>query len=38
MKWWFPFLLKVTMARGRRLKKSGGGEVEVDKKNVIASY
>jgi hypothetical protein len=31
MKWWFCFLLKVKMARGRRLKKSGGGELEVEK-------
>ncbi len=26
------------MARGRRLRKSGGGELEVDKHNVAASY
>jgi hypothetical protein len=25
------------MARGRRSKKSGGGELEVDKQNVVAS-
>ncbi len=25
------------MARGRRLRKSGGGELEVNKQNVIAS-
>jgi hypothetical protein len=31
MKWWFYFLLKVGMARGRRLKKNGGGELEVEK-------
>jgi hypothetical protein len=24
------------MAKGRRLKKSGGGELEVDKENVVA--
>jgi hypothetical protein len=24
------------MARGRRLRKSGGGELEVDKQNVVA--
>ncbi len=28
--------LKVVMARGRRLKKSGGGELEINKQNVIA--
>jgi hypothetical protein len=37
MKWWFYFLLKVGMAKGRRLRKSGGGELEVDKQNVVAS-
>jgi hypothetical protein len=37
MKWWFSFLLKVIIARGRKLRKSGGGEVEVDKQNVVAS-
>jgi hypothetical protein len=36
MKWWFYFLLKVGMARGRRLRKSGGGELEVEKQNVVA--
>jgi hypothetical protein len=35
--WWFYFLLKVGMAKGRRLRKSGGGELEVDKQNVVAS-
>jgi hypothetical protein len=34
MKCWFYFLLKVGMASGRRLSKSGGGEFEVDKHNV----
>jgi hypothetical protein len=29
------FLLKVVMARGRRLRKSGGGELEIDKQNVV---
>ncbi len=29
-------MLKVAMARGRRLKKRGGGELEVDKKNVTS--
>jgi hypothetical protein len=33
MKHWFYFLLKVGMARGRRLKKIGG-ELEIDKQNV----
>jgi hypothetical protein len=28
--------LKVVMARGRRLKKSGGGELEVHKQNVVS--
>ncbi len=28
-------MLKVGMARGRRLRKSGGGELEVEKKNVV---
>jgi hypothetical protein len=37
MKCWFYYLLKVAMARGRRLKKSGGGELEVNKQNVVAS-
>ncbi len=27
-------MLKVAMARGRRLKKRGGGELEVDKQNL----
>ncbi len=30
------FLLKVGMARGRRLRRNGGGLLEIDKKNVIA--
>jgi hypothetical protein len=30
------FMLKVVMARGRRLKK-GGGDLEVHKQNVISS-
>jgi hypothetical protein len=30
------FLLKVRMARGWKLRKSGGGELEVDKENVVA--
>jgi hypothetical protein len=29
------FWLKVVMARGRRLRKSGGGELEVDKQNFV---
>jgi hypothetical protein len=33
MKWWFFKMLKVVMARGRRLKKSGG-DLEVQKQNV----
>jgi hypothetical protein len=28
--------LEVIMARGRRLRKSGGGELEVNKQNVVA--
>jgi hypothetical protein len=31
------FLLKVGMARGRRLRRSGGGLLEIDKENVVAS-
>jgi len=31
------FWLKVVMARERRLRKSGGGELEVDKQNFVAS-
>jgi hypothetical protein len=31
----FSLGLKVVMARGRRLRKSGGGELEVNKQNVI---
>ncbi len=30
-------MLKVVMARGRRLKKGGGGDLEVHKQNVVAS-
>jgi hypothetical protein len=30
-------MLKVVMARGRRLKKSGGGDLEVHKQNVGTS-
>jgi len=37
MKWWFYFLLKVGMARGKKLRKCGGGELEVEKQNVLAS-
>jgi hypothetical protein len=37
MKCWFYFLLKVGMGRGRRLRKSGGGELEVGKQNVVTS-
>jgi hypothetical protein len=29
--------LKVVMAKGRRLKKNGGGELEINKQNVAAS-
>jgi hypothetical protein len=36
MKWWFFLLLKVVMARGRRLKK-GGGDLEIHKQNVTPS-
>jgi len=31
------FWLKFVMVKGRRLRKSGGGELEVDKQNVVAS-
>jgi hypothetical protein len=31
------FFFKVVMAKGRRLRKSGGGDLEVDKQNVVAS-
>jgi hypothetical protein len=34
MKLWFYFLLKVGLARGRKLRKSGGGELKVEKQNV----
>jgi hypothetical protein len=30
-------MLKVVMARGRRLKKSGGGDLEFHKQNVVTS-
>jgi hypothetical protein len=33
----FCLRLEVVMVRGRRLKKSGGGELEVHKQNVVAS-
>ncbi len=29
--------LEVVMGRGRRLRKSGGGELEVNKQDVVAS-
>jgi hypothetical protein len=35
MKWWFFKMLKVVMARGRRLKK-GGGDLEAQKQNVAS--
>jgi len=35
MKWWFFLLMKVIMARGKRLKK-GGGDLEVQKQNVAS--
>jgi len=35
MKWWVFLMLKVVMARGRRLKK-GGGNLEVHKQNVTS--
>jgi len=31
-------LLKVVTAKGRILTKSGGGDLEVNKQNVVASY
>jgi len=37
MKWWCYFLLKVVMAKGRKLRKSGGADLEVDKQNVVQS-
>jgi hypothetical protein len=37
MKWWFYFFLKVVIAKGRKLRKSGGGDLDVNKKNVGAS-
>jgi hypothetical protein len=36
MKWLFFKMLKVVMAKGRRLKK-GGGDLEVHKQNVAPS-
>jgi len=36
MKWWFFFMLKAVMAKGRKLKK-GGGDLEVHKQNVASS-
>jgi hypothetical protein len=36
MKWWFFFMLKVVMFRGRQLKK-GGGDLEGHKQYVISS-
>jgi hypothetical protein len=30
-------VVEKTMARGRRLRKSGGGDLEVDKQNVVVS-
>jgi hypothetical protein len=35
MKWWFLLMLKVVMARGRRLKKSDA--LEAHKQNVASS-
>jgi hypothetical protein len=35
MKWWFFLMLKVVMARGRRLKKAG--DLETQKQNVASS-
>jgi hypothetical protein len=35
MKWWFFFMLKVVIARGKRLKK--GGDLEAQNKNVASS-
>jgi len=32
----FCLRLKVLMTRGRRLKKSGGGELEINMQNVVA--
>jgi hypothetical protein len=32
----FCLRLKVVMARGRRVKKSNGGELEINKQNVVA--
>jgi UDP-3-O-[3-hydroxymyristoyl] glucosamine N-acyltransferase len=34
----FSLGLGVVMARGRRLKKSDGGELEVNKQNAVASH
>jgi len=35
MKWWFFLMLNVIMAKEGRLKKSGGGDLEVNKQNVV---
>jgi hypothetical protein len=35
MKWWFLLMLKVIMAKGRRLK-IGGGDLEAHKQNVVS--
>jgi len=34
MKWWFFLMLKVVMVRGRKLK-TGGGDLEIHKQNVV---
>jgi hypothetical protein len=34
MKWWFFLMLKVVMARGRRLKKANDSEAQ--KQNVVS--
>jgi hypothetical protein len=31
-------MLKVVMTKGRKLKKNGGGDLEIHKQNVVASY
>jgi len=36
MKWWFFLMLKLVMAKGRRLKK-GGDDLEVHNQNVVSS-
>jgi hypothetical protein len=35
MKWWFFLMLKVIMAKGRKLKK-GGGDLEAQKQDVVS--